>query len=95
MKHIKEKMEDEIVERLNHVHTPESDGIKLIIEKMWSEERLAEFIDRRHHELCERCPRIAPIVQQSGMSKKEAAGLIGVVYALIEIVKLLVAKVAG
>lgn len=60
MKILKEKAESEIVARLvgddpSNRHIAE--GVLLILEKMWSEERLAEFIDARHNALCKECSR--------------------------------------
>ncbi len=90
MENLKKEYESDVMKALANSRTPESDGIKLIIEKMWSEERLADFVDKRHHSLCEKCPRII----QAGMSKKEAAGIMGAIYALVEGVRLLAEKLA-
>jgi hypothetical protein len=34
------------------------DVLNLIIEKMWSEERLAEYIHQVHDSLCANCPHV-------------------------------------
>lgn len=33
-----------------------ADGVKLLIRKMWSKEELGEFVEKKHDELCKRCP---------------------------------------
>lgn len=32
-------------------------AVRLIITKMWSEDRMEAFVESRHNELCKNCPR--------------------------------------
>lgn len=34
-------------------------AVRLIITKMWSEDRMEAFVESRHNELCKSCPRAA------------------------------------
>ena len=61
MDHLKKKMEDDAVHLLtkrNPSITDVRDVLKLVIEKMWSEERLAEYIHQVHDSLCANCPHV-------------------------------------
>ena len=61
MEHLKKKMEDNAIDALSKP-TPSikdvRDVLNLIIEKMWSEERLAEYIHQVHDSLCANCPHV-------------------------------------
>lgn len=55
----KDILEEGIIGRLNGENPSNRDiaeGVKYVIMKLWSEEQLNGIIDRRHKELCERCP---------------------------------------
>ena len=55
----KDILEEGIISRLNGENPSNRDiaeGVKYVIMKLWSEEQLNGIIDRRHKELCERCP---------------------------------------
>lgn len=59
MDNVKEQMEASIIQRLNKPNPSNQDigkGLLLIVEKMWSEERLAEFVKSVHEEKCKDCP---------------------------------------
>ena len=61
MEHLKQKMEDNAIDALtkrNPSIKDVRDVLNLIIEKMWSEERLAEFIHQVHDSLCANCPHV-------------------------------------
>jgi len=61
MENLKKKMEDDAMHLLTK-HNPSNqdlrDILRLIICKMWSEERLAEYIHQVHDSLCENCPHV-------------------------------------
>lgn len=62
MDHIKKKMEDNAIDALqkpNPSIKDVRDVLKLVIEKMWTEERLAEHIAQVHNALCAKCPKCA------------------------------------
>ena len=55
----KDILEEGIIGRLNRENPSNRDiaeGVKYVIMKLWSEDQLNSIIDRRHKELCERCP---------------------------------------
>ena len=59
MEHLKKKMEDNAIDALSKPNPSIKDVrdvLNLIIEKMWSEERLAEYIHQVHDSLCANCP---------------------------------------
>ena len=61
MEHLKQKMEDNAIDALtkrNPSIKDVRDVLNLIIEKMWSEERLAEYIHQVHDSLCVNCPHV-------------------------------------
>ena len=61
MEHLKKKMEDNAIDALSKPNPSIKDVrdvLNLIIEKMWSEERLAEYIHQVHDSLCANCPHV-------------------------------------
>ena len=61
MEHLKKKMEDNAIDALSKPNPSIKDVrdvLNLIIEKMWSEERLAEYIHQVHDSLCAQCPHV-------------------------------------
>ncbi len=61
MEHLKKKMEDNAIDALSKPNPSIKDVrdvLSLIIEKMWSEERLAEYIHQVHDSLCAQCPHV-------------------------------------
>ena len=61
MDHIKKRMEDNAIDALSKPNPSIKDVrdvLSLIIEKMWSEERLAEYIHQVHDSLCANCPHV-------------------------------------
>ena len=61
MEHLKKKMEDNAIDALSKPNPSIKDVrdvLSLIIEKMWSEERLAEYIHQVHDSLCANCPHV-------------------------------------
>ena len=61
MEHLKKKMEDNAIDALSKPNPSIKDVrdvLNLIIEKMWSEERLAEYIHQVHDSLCADCPHV-------------------------------------
>lgn len=73
----KDILEEGIISRLNGDNPSNRDiaeGVKYVIMKLWSEEQLNSIIDRRHKELCERCPlRTVPaVVDAEGQDAEDA-----------------------
>lgn len=61
MEHLKKKMEDNAIDALSKPNPSIKDVrdvLNLIIEKMWTEERLAEYIHQVHDSLCANCPHV-------------------------------------
>lgn len=61
MDHLKKRLENDAIDALqkpNPSIKDVRDVLKLVIEKMWSEERLAEYIHQVHDSLCAQCPRM-------------------------------------
>jgi hypothetical protein len=61
VEHLKKKMEDNAIDALSKPDPSIKDVrdvLNLIIEKMWSEERLAEYIHQVHDSLCANCPHV-------------------------------------
>lgn len=61
MEHLKKKMEGNAIDALSKPNPSIKDVrdvLNLIIEKMWSEERLAEYIHQVHDSLCANCPHV-------------------------------------
>lgn len=77
MEHLKKKMEDNAMDALAKPDPSIKDVrdvLSLIIEKMWSEERLAEYIHKVHDSLCAQCPH---------MSGKMSGKLIALISSLV------------
>ena len=61
MDHLKKRLENDAIDALqkpNPSIKDVRDVLSLIIEKMWSEERLAEYIHQVHDSLCANCPHV-------------------------------------
>ena len=61
MDHLKKRLENDAIDALqkpNPSIKDVRDVLKLVIEKMWSEERLAEYIHQVHDSLCANCPHV-------------------------------------
>lgn len=61
MDHLKKRLENDAIDALqkpNPSIKDVRDVLKLVIEKMWSEERLAEYIHQVHDSLCAQCPHM-------------------------------------
>ena len=81
MDHIKKKMEDNAIDALSKPNPSIKDVrdvLNLIIEKMWTEERLAEHIAQVHNTLCAKCPKCA-----SDGGGKMSGKLIALIGALV------------
>lgn len=80
MDHIKKKMEDNAIDALSKPNPSIKDVrdvLSLIIEKMWSEERLAEYIHQVHDSLCANCPHV------KGEGGKMSGKLIALIGSLV------------
>ena len=103
METVKEQMEASIIQRLNKPNPSNQDigkGLLLIVEKMWSEERLAEFVKGVHEEKCKDCPHkvrhasaAAPV--ESDGDQKGQEKLSGKMLALIGSLVTAVVTLAG
>ena len=54
----KEILDENVIERLNTANPTNRDiaeGLKLVIRRLWSEERLRDLIKEEHRQLCEGC----------------------------------------
>ena len=80
MEHLKKKMEDNAIDALSKPNPSIKDVrdvLNLIIEKMWSEERLAEYIHQVHDSLCANCPHV------KGEPGKMSGKLIALISSLV------------
>lgn len=80
MDHLKKKMEDNAIDALSKPNPSIKDVrdvLNLIIEKMWSEERLAEYIHQVHDSLCANCPHV------KGEGGKMSGKLIALIGSLV------------
>ena len=80
MEHLKKKMEDNAIDALSKPNPSIKDVrdvLNLIIEKMWSEERLAEYIHQVHDSLCANCPHV------KGEPGKMSGKLIALIRSLV------------
>ena len=80
MEHLKKKMEDNAIDALSKPNPSIKDVrdvLNLIIEKMWSEERLAEYIHQVHDSLCTQCPHV------KGEGGKMSGKLIALIGSLV------------
>jgi hypothetical protein len=80
VEHLKKKMEDNAIDALSKPNPSIKDVrdvLNLIIEKMWSEERLAEYIHQVHDSLCANCPHV------KGEPGKMSGKLIALISSLV------------
>jgi hypothetical protein len=80
VEHLKKKMEDNAIDALSKPNPSIKDVrdvLNLIIEKMWSEERLAEYIHQVHDSLCANCPHV------KGEGGKMSGKLIALIGSLV------------
>ena len=80
MDHLKKRLENDAIDALqkpNPSIKDVRDVLKLVIEKMWSEERLAEYIHQVHDSLCANCPHV------KGEGGKMSGKLIALISSLV------------
>ena len=80
MDHLKKRLENDAIDALqkpNPSIKDVRDVLNLIIEKMWSEERLAEYIHQVHDSLCAQCPHV------KGEGGKMSGKLIALIGSLV------------
>ena len=84
MDNIKKRIEDDAVDSLSKPNPSIKDVrdvLRLVIEKMWSEERLAEYITQVHNSLCAKCSKCAP--SEGGKMSRKLLALIGSLIATV------------
>ena len=84
MDNIKKRIEDDAVDALSKPNPSIKDVrdvLRLVIEKMWSEERLAEYITQVHNSLCAKCPKCSP--SDGGKMSGKLLALIGSLVAAV------------
>ena len=80
MDHLKKRLENDAIDALqkpNPSIKDVRDVLKLVIEKMWSEERLVEYIHQVHDSLCANCPHV------KGEGGKMSGKLIALIGSLV------------
>ena len=80
MDHLKKRLENDAIDALqkpNPSIKDVRDVLKLVIETMWSEERLAEYIHQVHDSLCANCPHV------KGEGGKMSGKLIALISSLV------------
>lgn len=91
MELIKAEHERSVMARLDHQNPSikdVGDAVKLIIDKMWTEKRMAEFIEQRHNELCNKCPRVG----SKTLSTKIIVALTSAISGLVGVIGTLAAS---
>lgn len=83
MDHLKKRLENDAIDALqkpNPSIKDVRDVLKLVIEKMWSEERLAEYIHQVHDSLCAQCPHMKG---EGGKMSRKLIALVGSLVAAV------------
>lgn len=60
---LKHEIDKDLARKINKANPSNkdlADILKHVVENMWSEERLADYIHRVHHSLCAKCSRVDP-----------------------------------
>lgn len=101
MQNIKERMESDAIDALSKPNPSIKDVrdvLKIIIEKMWSEKRLADYIHQIHDALCAECPHMKAVaagsVESGGKMSGKLIALIGSLVAAVVALSGVVAKMA-
>lgn len=64
------------------------DAVKLIIDKMWTEKDMSEFIEQQHNRLCKECPRVG----SKSLSTKIIVALVSAISGLVGVIGTLAAS---
>lgn len=97
MKNLKKRMENDAIDALSKPNPSIKDVrdvLKIIIEKMWSEERLAEYIHQVHDSLCAECPHMKAITAGGETGGKLSGKVIALISSLVAAVVALSGVVA-
>lgn len=97
METLKKRMESDAIDALSKPNPSIKDVrdvLKIIIEKMWSEERLAEYIHQVHDSLCAECPHMKAVTANAAVVP-EVGKLSGKVIALISSLVAAVVALSG
>lgn len=91
MEKIKQEHEKNVMARLdrnNPTIKDVGDAVKLIIDKMWTEKHMAEFIEQQHNRLCKKCPRVGA----KSLSTKIIVALVSAISGLVGVIGTLAAS---
>lgn len=91
MKNIKQEHEKNVMARLDRTNPTikdVGDAVKLIIDKMWTEKDMAEFIEQQHNRLCTKCPRVGA----KSLSTKIIVALVSAISGLVGVIGTLAAS---
>lgn len=94
MENMKRELDREIVRKLNKPNPSMkdlADIMKHVIEHMWSEERLAEYITQVHNALCAQCPKCR---ENSGKMSGKLIALIGALVTAVVTLSGVICKMA-
>ena len=76
----KDILDENVIERLNAANPTNRDiaeGLKLVIRRLWSEERLRELIKEEHRQLCEGCElRVRSDAAHEGAAGQDGCSLV-------------------
>ena len=76
----KDILDENVIERLNAANPTNRDiaeGLKLVIRRLWSEERLRDLIKAEHEQLCEGCEfRIRSDAARGGAAGQDGCSLV-------------------
>lgn len=87
MEAMKEAIDKKVVDALmaaNPSNRALAAGVLHILEKMWSEERLAEYIEAKHNSLCKACPKAKLSKKVVAVIGSLATSLVAAVGALLK-----------
>ena len=76
----KDILDENVIERLNAANPTNRDiaeGLKLVIRRLWSEERLRDLINEEHRQLCDGCEfRIRSDAARGGAAGQDGCALV-------------------
>ena len=76
----KDILDENVIERLNAQNPTNRDiaeGLKLVIRRLWSEERLRELIKEEHRQMCEGCEfRVSADAAHEGADGQDGCALV-------------------
>lgn len=98
MEGLKQEIDKDLARKINKANPSNkdlADILKHVVDNMWSEERLADYIYRVHHSLCEKCSRVNSAAGDGAKSETPASNMSIKMIALISSLVAAVVTLAG